>query len=293
MRQGAARVVVALAVLGDAGAAVVRIHPFELSYYNPLIGGPAGAWRRGFELTYWYDALDPTALADLNRRLPRGATVDFLYETSAPIMAVTDLQRLGRLRSDLTLEYRHQGEFASSWRAAGTPPPPFPYLWLLTHDSQSTPFTRILYQLEPWYARAPRQLDGTRVLTVASPPSVARAWALWLLATSPDAGPPETRRGSRVAPVAKADETIFTWARDDPSGLRAAARGAGDVARLRRVIDRFYDGRAAETLLLSSPDSLREAVEIVIRRPEQVRRAIERPWYFDPRAMGGPLDRDP
>ena len=30
--------------------------PYELSYYNELVGGPRGAWERGFELTYWYDA---------------------------------------------------------------------------------------------------------------------------------------------------------------------------------------------------------------------------------------------
>ena len=35
------------------------VHPYELSYYNELIGGPRGAWARGFELTYWYDAFNP------------------------------------------------------------------------------------------------------------------------------------------------------------------------------------------------------------------------------------------
>lgn len=35
---------------------VVRIHPWESSYYNELIGGISGAWRRGFETEYWGNA---------------------------------------------------------------------------------------------------------------------------------------------------------------------------------------------------------------------------------------------
>ena len=34
-------------VLGPAAWQLVKIHPFELSYYNELIGGPRGAWQRG------------------------------------------------------------------------------------------------------------------------------------------------------------------------------------------------------------------------------------------------------
>ena len=50
------RGVLAGLVLGSAAFSLVRIHPYELSYYNELIGGPRQAWRKGFELTYWYDA---------------------------------------------------------------------------------------------------------------------------------------------------------------------------------------------------------------------------------------------
>ena len=64
------RLALAGAVLGSAAVALVRIHPYELSYYNELVGGPRGAWEKGFELTYWYDAFNGPVLDDLNRRAP-------------------------------------------------------------------------------------------------------------------------------------------------------------------------------------------------------------------------------
>ena len=53
---------------GSAAFSLVRIHPYELSYYNELIGGPRQAWRQGFELTYWYDAFTDQVFDDLNRQ---------------------------------------------------------------------------------------------------------------------------------------------------------------------------------------------------------------------------------
>ena len=53
-------------VLAPAAWQLIRVHPFELSYYNELIGGPRGAWRRGFELAYWYDAFNDQTLAEMN-----------------------------------------------------------------------------------------------------------------------------------------------------------------------------------------------------------------------------------
>ncbi len=67
------RLAVTGVVLGSAAVALVRIHPYELSYYNELIGGPRGAWERGFELTYWYDAFNDEVVDDLNRKFPPGA----------------------------------------------------------------------------------------------------------------------------------------------------------------------------------------------------------------------------
>ena len=77
------RAVLALLVLGPAAWQLIKVHPFELSYYNELIGGPRGAWQRGFELTYWYDAFNDRTLAELNdpkTGLPRGAVVEMFNE---------------------------------------------------------------------------------------------------------------------------------------------------------------------------------------------------------------------
>jgi hypothetical protein len=47
-------------------AALVKYHPYQLSYYNAAIGGPAGAAKKGFTISYWYDALDQSFLTKLN-----------------------------------------------------------------------------------------------------------------------------------------------------------------------------------------------------------------------------------
>ena len=142
------RWILASIVLGPAAWQLVRIHPYELSYYNELIRGPRGAWEAGFELSYWYDAFNPRTIAEINGRLPRGATVDFLNPMSTS-QTFAELQALGQLRGDLQLGVRN--------------PIDFPYVWLLTQDSNATAFTRLLFAMKPWYesrsatARRPAQ----------------------------------------------------------------------------------------------------------------------------------------
>ncbi len=132
-------------MVGSAALALIRIHPYELSYYNELAGGPRGAWKRGFELTYWYDAFNNRVIDDLNQRLPPHARVDLLNEhTKDSVVVFSELQNLGILRRDIILG----GE-------AGK----FPYVWLLTQDSKSTVFTRLLFAMRPWYASEPPQLQ--------------------------------------------------------------------------------------------------------------------------------------
>ncbi len=46
---------------------LVHYHPYELSYYNELVGGLRGAYARGFEVTYWWEPLDDEVLGELNR----------------------------------------------------------------------------------------------------------------------------------------------------------------------------------------------------------------------------------
>jgi hypothetical protein len=55
----AGAVLVAMQTIG-----VVLYHPFQLSYYNLLVGGLRGAQRLGFEVTYWGDTVEHT-IADV------------------------------------------------------------------------------------------------------------------------------------------------------------------------------------------------------------------------------------
>ena len=50
-------------------------HPYQLSYYNRLVGGIRGAYQRGLEVTYLMDALTPNFLQFLNRDLPPHAVI--------------------------------------------------------------------------------------------------------------------------------------------------------------------------------------------------------------------------
>lgn len=53
---------------------VARYHPAQLSYYNALVGGLAGAERLGFEVNYWGDAVDRRLIRD-TREFAAGETV--------------------------------------------------------------------------------------------------------------------------------------------------------------------------------------------------------------------------
>ena len=303
---------VAALVLGSAAWQLVAIHPFELSYYNELIGGPRGAWKRGFELSYWYEAFDGETLRELNRELPPGAAVDFLEPDLISTPSLACLQELGALRGDILLRAPDSEKF--------------PYGWMLTHDSKATPRTRLMFAMGPFYDRRPAQLDGLRVVTVVSPEAVSRAWALDALTRG--IGTAEVVRApSRVrdspwlrwlarfwgegvtkGPPLAVDERIFAWARTDPEGLRAAARaiaakgpiepGSG-AARLRAYLDRRVGERDEDRLdwrtmyvLRNRPEALVEAVEILIARPEAVRAVLLRGGYTDEGSIGGFLDQD-
>jgi 4-amino-4-deoxy-L-arabinose transferase-like glycosyltransferase len=45
--------VLILGLLLPAVVGLSRVYPYEQAYYNALVGGPAGAQKRGFETTYW------------------------------------------------------------------------------------------------------------------------------------------------------------------------------------------------------------------------------------------------
>lgn len=303
----ASRLGLTVGLLGSSAWSLIAIHPFELSYYNALIGGPAGAWRRGLELTYWYDAFDPLAIDAINR-LPNGSVLGPPNEDGR-VPTFSELQTLGRLGPQIQLE---SGEKTG-----------FPYEWLLTHDSKANGFSRLLFAMAPWYERTPRQLGGLRVASVVDPQAVARTYALTLLASSPGPKPDPVRAPlpdwvrSRLPILARfwgeglvgpsdrpgVFEPAFAWARSDPDGLRTAALdlAAGesdrpDFQRLRAILTRNNQPGLVEglhLLLTNRPEAIVEAVAILIEHPDEVRAILLRAGYTDPKSIGGYLDRDP
>ena len=313
-----ARPAAAALVLAPATIALASIHPYELSYYNAIVGGPRGAWARGFELTYWYDAFNGPVLADLNAKLPQSAEVDFLNDKTNPI-TFQELQTLGALRGDIELG-RHTRE-------------KFPYAWLLAQDSKASAFTRLLFAMTPWYASRPRQLDGARVVTVADPVAVSRAWALSCLLDTGDLSPPpppaapdwvrvyapwlERLWGDGVETVHRlaVNKQTLAWSRDDPQGLLRAAQAivSSRTARsaptpLDASAQRLLDLLTVEAspnprspqvrheltdqILAARPQALVEAVEMLNRHRDQLVHIMTRYSYTDVEREEGFLDRD-
>jgi hypothetical protein len=308
IRPGVLRLAFSGGVLGSAAAALVGIHPYELSYYNELIGGPRGAWARGFELSYWYDAFNPPVIRDLNARLPHGAEVDFLNERTNPV-TFQELQSLGALRADVVMPSRQTDRF--------------PYVWLLSQDSKATAFTRLLFAMRPWYASAPRQLGGARVASVLDPIAVSRAWALQALLDG--SGEPESQPSApdwvrrhvpwftrlwgdgltRSRPLAVIKE-VLDWSRSDPEGLLTAARHVAakqpleedrNAQRLLRLLTNEPNPKGlrhyyTQELLRARPEALVEAVQMLSAHGDEIKRVLLRYGYTDPGVIGGYLDRD-
>jgi 4-amino-4-deoxy-L-arabinose transferase-like glycosyltransferase len=61
---------------------LIKYHPYQLSFYNAAIGGPAGAAKKGFTISYWYEALDQTFFSKLNARYKNDSVVIFSYPNS-------------------------------------------------------------------------------------------------------------------------------------------------------------------------------------------------------------------
>lgn len=66
---------VALLVIARSAGDLIAYHPYELSYYNRLVGGVRGAHERGLEVTYLMEAITPEFVGYLNGRLPANATI--------------------------------------------------------------------------------------------------------------------------------------------------------------------------------------------------------------------------
>ena len=77
--------IMAACFLWDAGT-LVRLHPYEYLFYNPLVGGLEGASRR-YDLDYWFGSM-PEAINQLEAYLRRTAPGDANWPTEVYSVAV-------------------------------------------------------------------------------------------------------------------------------------------------------------------------------------------------------------
>lgn len=76
---------------GSGVTAIVRLHPYELSYFNAAVGGLAGADRIGLEATYWGDSLSSAildAFAAQAEEGERAVLLPTLYEGHARFLTL-------------------------------------------------------------------------------------------------------------------------------------------------------------------------------------------------------------
>jgi len=64
----------AIVLFASPLVSIIKLHPYELSYYNALVGGLRGAVRLGLETTYWCESYKDF-LPYLNANLPEGASI--------------------------------------------------------------------------------------------------------------------------------------------------------------------------------------------------------------------------
>ncbi|MGN6719913.1 MAG: glycosyltransferase family 39 protein, partial [Candidatus Binatia bacterium] len=74
-------------------------HPFQLSYYNRLVGGPPGAYHVGLETSYFMEAFTPKFLRTLNQKLPPNAIINASWAN----FMFRFYQREMRLREDIQI----------------------------------------------------------------------------------------------------------------------------------------------------------------------------------------------
>ena len=101
------------------------LHPFELSFYNRIVGGVRGAYERGLEATYSMEAFTPVFINALNESLPQNAVLNASFAN----FMFSYYQKEGRLRPDI--------KFADNW--------PFNYYVLLNRRSVLQPRERALF----------------------------------------------------------------------------------------------------------------------------------------------------
>lgn len=116
---------IAVIVIAEGALASYAYYPYLLSYFNPIVGGLEGAKERGFEVTYWGEAVNDDVLAQLNEGIPDGASLKVL---ALHELNFQHLQRWGKLKSTIRI---------------GGPPPYYAHLLLMRRGFFARPETAL------------------------------------------------------------------------------------------------------------------------------------------------------
>jgi len=99
--------IVMLLILFLPALDLFNYHPYQLSYYNRLVGGVRGAYQRGLEVTYLMEAFTPDFIGSLNRELPQNAVVNASF---ANFMLI-HYQKENRLRRDIQITAKRDFDY--------------------------------------------------------------------------------------------------------------------------------------------------------------------------------------
>ena len=101
-RRWAAPAIATVVVCWPGMMGLLAVYPYPMAYYNALVGGPAGADAKGFELSYWGDPFRESCLwLSQPGRVPEDGAVA-VYPPGA-IAMVRMYQGAGILRTDIRL----------------------------------------------------------------------------------------------------------------------------------------------------------------------------------------------
>ena len=132
----AAVTALALAVFYPPYAQILAVSPYYLSYYNEPTGSTAGAVAKGFEPSYWYDAMTPAMLVRMNELTKTGETL----HPHAFEAYFSDLQHGGELRADIDISDT------------------LPADWVLLYARYGS--------FSPWHSRVLRELEPVAATTL-------------------------------------------------------------------------------------------------------------------------------
>ncbi|MBX7168747.1 MAG: glycosyltransferase family 39 protein [Pirellulales bacterium] len=164
------RVVFVAVLAATQATGLIALHPFQLSYYNLLIGGLQGAERLGFETTYWGDTIQGELLT-IAAAQASGETIIY-----APHLAPFQAETVEATSPELAATTAHLAGWDSSQA-----------------DPLRTARWLLVYRRRADLAEIERRLAGAAVVAEISRQGV---WLARLYRLNPSAEPPPAAQTS-------------------------------------------------------------------------------------------------